>query len=221
MGPTKKPVNKSSEQPTTHTKAKAAAPEAAAVVNTNPTSAPTSTKKPSSPLKIILIVVGVLVAMSVVGGIVTAYVGKRVVENGVGAITGGKAKVDTSNGSVTIKDKNGNETFSTSSKLPTGFPSDVPVYPSATVKVSTAVSEGSYSVTWATGDAADKVVSYYKTELTNQGWVMKEGTGIAIGSGYIGGYTKGDSELTLTISASGNNQTGIFVIVRPKSVESN
>ncbi len=170
-----------------------------------PGSTSTSGAKQTSTLKIVLIVVGVLVALSVLGGLVSRFVAKGIFDGGVSVLSGGKAKVDSKNGSVTIKGDNGKATLSTEQKLPAGFPTDVPIYQPSTIKFSASLSKGSYSVTLSTNDSSAMVEKYYEKQLPSNGWAVKENSHVTFGAVSTTTYTKGASDLIVVITGSGNN----------------
>lgn len=123
------------------------------------------------------------------------------------------------NGSVSVKNDEG-ESFSLgNTKLPEGFPSDVPVYKPSDVASSLKTKEG-MNVTLITADSAQKVSDFYKTELKNNGWSSAE-TEFSSGSAFsTSTYTKGDQQLVLVITSDQNNnsdkKTGINLTIAAK-----
>lgn len=191
----------------------ASAPKATPV--TSPTDSPTApatqpTGK-SSTLKIVLIVVGVLIALSILGSIAASFMAKSIFEGGFSALSGGKAKVSTKDGSVTLKGDNGSAELSTSQKLPSGFPADVPVYQPSTIKFSATLGRGLYNVTFSTNDSDTAVVKYYDKELPANGWAIKENSHVTFGSVSTTTYTKGKSDLVVVITGAGNGTAATAV----------
>jgi len=85
------------------------------------------------------------------------------------ACGGGKKK------SFTVTGDNGQKVnVSTSDKLPSDFPKDLPIYPGADYKGGvTSTQEGTtgFYASWETGDSVDKVKSWYEDELKdNDSW---------------------------------------------------
>lgn len=184
--------------------AKAAAPKAAPAKSNN--------------TKTVLIIVGVLVLIFVIipaialtaGGI---FLGNKLNENGV--------NVDTSQqeGSVNIKDKNGNEiNVGGTQKLPNGFPSDIPLYDgkiTASGKVTVDGKTG-WTVTISTSDSLDTVGSWNTSQYSSNGWTTNLDT--ASGSGGLLTATNG----TYRVSAFSNNEDGtttVLYTVTPESQE--
>ena len=57
-----------------------------------------------------------------------------------------------------------------SATLPADFPTDLPIYPGATVSKATEVPGTNLKASWTTADEPNKVASYYTDALTGQGW---------------------------------------------------
>jgi hypothetical protein len=57
-----------------------------------------------------------------------------------------------------------------SATLPADFPTDLPVYPGATVSKATEVPGKNLKADWTTADGPSKVASYYTDAFTGQGW---------------------------------------------------
>jgi len=60
-----------------------------------------------------------------------------------------------------------------SSPLPEGFPSDVPIYPGATVLVSRRTA-AQLAVTFTTSDGLSLVLAFYRERLPREGWDVRE-----------------------------------------------
>ncbi len=152
---------------------------------------------------------------------VVAYIGcgkkveEKVAEKIIEQQTGGKADVDISDESVSIKTKDGEFKMNAgdNAKLPEDFPSDVFVYKNAEVKMTMALPQGS-SVSFQTKDSKDKVVAKYKKEMKSKGWSqemamdMGEGTSLTYKKGERGVQvmvaTDDDFTLITVIAANGN-----------------
>ena len=106
------------------------------------------------------------------------------------------------NAEVTITGKNGEKVQISSGEkgtsLPDDFPKDVPVYPGATINISSKTREG-IMVMLKTNESAEKIKQYYEKANKEQGWEENENT-VAMGKITILGYKKDSRTLTVTIS---------------------
>jgi hypothetical protein len=76
---------------------------------------------------------------------------------------------------VTGKDEHGDElktTVGSGASLPDAFPSDVAIYPKATIEVSATVGN-TMSVSLKTADSAKEVETFYKQKMKENGWDSK------------------------------------------------
>ncbi|MBP9827472.1 hypothetical protein KBC99_03275 [Candidatus Saccharibacteria bacterium] len=60
--------------------------------------------------------------------------------------------------------------FSSQSELPNNFPSDIAIYPGATVSYSLVDKNNNITVTLQSGDSIEKIEAYYIQALSTQGW---------------------------------------------------
>jgi hypothetical protein len=124
----------------------------------------------SSGLKIILIVVGVLVALFVVGTATTAFIGWRIARSTHVRENNGNVKVETPFGTV--------ESTTDSDEAARNL--GVDVYPGATAKKNSAANMtigGMHTVAaeFETSDSPDKVAEFYKSKFPNANFVNAEG----------------------------------------------
>ncbi len=151
--------------------------------------------------KTMMIIGGVLVLL-VLAGAANRMFSKSAAERVIESATGGNANVN-SNGDVTVKTDQG--TWSSSDKLPSDFPSDVPVYPGSKVQASVAATQeqggGIYAGLEST-DSIDKVVNWYKKEVSAEGW--KATTNLEVDGGLMLSGTKDTRDLVVTISKDGD-----------------
>ena len=132
------------------------------------------------------------------------------------------AGLNVNNGSITATNKNG-ESVSVGNdvKLPSGFPSDVPIYEPSEVKAAVTTKKDTYAVTLVSSDASTKVNEYYNQQLPKDGWVGgADNAQFDTGSGKLASYTKGDRTLTVIIAAdqsSSKDKTSIVLTVGPTS----
>lgn len=110
--------------------------------------------------------------------------------------------IDSETGEMTIKSE-GTE-ITSSAKLPSDWPSDVPVYTGATVSGSfSSSSEGQFGgwVNLTTPDSADKVKTWYADELLKEGW-EEEGNFSSSSDGLDStmiSYTKSERSLLISM----------------------
>lgn len=152
--------------------------------------------------KKILTIAGV-VAVLVVAGAASQWLGKSATERAIEAATGGNADVDVSDNNVTVKTDQG--TWSTSDKLPADFPTDVPVYPGAKVQGSVASAGQDNTGHYAgleTTDALDDVIAWYKKEVKSAGWTIV--TDATVNGSLILSATKDSRGLSVTVTKEGD-----------------
>lgn len=160
-----------------------------------------------------MMVVGAVVVVLVLAGVANRLFNKSAAERVIESATGGKVNVDSNSGDVTVKTDQG--TWSTSSKLPSDFPKDVPVYPGATVESSVAANQeqgGGQYVGLQTTDALDAVVAWYKKEVAAQGWKIE--TDATVQGNLILGASKDTRELSLTVASSDGKVTISLVVAK-------
>lgn len=155
------------------------------------------TKKKDNTLKIVFIVLGVFVGLSIL-----SVVGLMIF---FGSIFGWKDKNVTVNsdgekGSVTIKSNDGQSatSYGENVQIPDGFPSDVPIYDPATLVSSSKLSEGQYSVSARTASTVSDVTSFYKNDMKEQGWNSQIES--SYGDGTILSFKKGNRTASVTVS---------------------
>ena len=160
-------------------------------------------------------IVGGVVVVLLVGGVINRWMGKTAAEKVIEAATGGKAQVNTDNGEVTVKTDQG--TYSTSDKIPSDFPSDVPVYSGAKVQSSVATSQqqgSGHYLALETTDSLDKVSAWYKSQVVDKGWKIESDA--TIQGTLILGATKDTRQLSVSVSDDGNGKVAIILVVATK-----
>jgi hypothetical protein len=153
-----------------------------------------------------LTIIGVVVAVLVVGGLVNRMVGKSAAERAIEEATGGSVDIDGDGSDVTVKTADG--TYTGSSKIPENFPSDVPVYSDAKVQGSYAVNGASgqgYTVALQTDDSLADVTAWYKREVVAKGWTVA--TEMTVEGSYILSATKDSRGLNVSVSADDDGVT--------------
>lgn len=87
------------------------------------------------------------------------------IEHMVEKETGGKVQLDTSGGSLSVKNEQGSMEFSANgAKVPESWPADVPLYPGAKVTMAMAGPQHQM-LNLETTDAPEKAVEFYKGKL--------------------------------------------------------
>lgn len=132
-------------------------------------------------------------------------VAEKAVENAIEKETGGKAKVNTDDGTVELETEKGKVQIG-KNDLPEGFPEDIPVYENAKI-TSSVNSAGTFSLTLnAEGEKTDEIADFYKDELKENGWksVMSTNSG-AEGQEFTGlQYEKGNRQVTISVTGGGD-----------------
>jgi hypothetical protein len=130
-------------------------------------------------------------------------VAEKVAEKAMEHDGGGKADVDISKGTVKIKTKDGEATFSggDASAVPSDFPSDVPIHKGSTV-LSSMLSNDGTMVMLETADNAEKVMAGYKEKLLGDGW--KQESAVDLGGGKILTVEKDGRKATISVSGEGS-----------------
>lgn len=110
---------------------------------------------------------------------VNEKIGQTVAEKALEAASGGKANVDLSNGGVTVTDPKTGETasFGADVKLPSGFPTDVPMYDGAKITVvSNSASNGAVLAVQISSNDANAVSGWYDQKFKAEGFTTDSET---------------------------------------------
>lgn len=173
-----------------------------------------SAKKKSSTLKIVLIVVGVLVGLTVLGTIASIVF--------LGALFNSATDgVDVNDGSVTIQTENGEvkTNVGEGTKLADGFPSDVPIFSPSTLMASSKAENSSFSAVAKTASSVGDVTNFYKTQMASQGWTTQLDS--SSGDGTLLTFAKDDRTASVVVTTSteesSNEKTGFVVSVTNQS----
>lgn len=177
--------------------------------------------KKSKPLPTIAIVaigcIGILIILSIlmgtIGSVIFSKFGlnfmKKAVENKTGV------SLDTSGKTMTIKDKESGAVINVGEgKIPTGFPSDFPLYPGAKVAGNISGSENKagkgFWIMMTTTDASDKVTAFYEANLPKNGWTV--GSTMNIGPSSTWEVTKGNMTGAVIVAAD-EKETGTSIVI--------
>lgn len=127
--------------------------------------------------------------------------------------------IDTNNGTIDVKGEDGDSASIGNAKVPSGFPSSVPIYPGSKVVASSKGSDGTeFTVFLTTTDQKSTVESYYQSELKKSGWVSDTSSS-SVDLGFASGakYTKDGQQLLVTVAQDKDNKgTAITLIVTPE-----
>jgi hypothetical protein len=129
--------------------------------------------------------------------------------------TGGQVSINGEKGTLTIVTDAGAMTLGETAKIPDDFPKNVPVYPGAAPKVamkSAAGGKETWSVIVETMDAKDKVVAYYKANMSG----FTVASTMDVGTGTMTVYQSPKLDVTLMTGAESGGKTSITLSVTSK-----
>lgn len=122
--------------------------------------------------------------------------------------------VDFGDGTVTYSGDGVNAAYGEGAKLPADFPTDVPVYPGASLLMASVSSKDNTASLMANSkDASSKVTAWYADALKSKGW--SQGLEQDLGSAWYRQFTKDARELMVSI-AGDDQGTTITVSVSAK-----
>lgn len=127
---------------------------------------------------------------------------------------GGEVDIDSKNGEITVKGKDG-ATYSSSKKPPKDWPAELALPKSATIVGSTETNQGGkyLMVTGTTKDSAEAFAQSMEGQITGAGWKADEA---AVPAGVQGvvmkQYSKGTSKVTISGTASPQGGTAFTVV---------
>lgn len=125
-------------------------------------------------------------------------IGEKVAEGTVGALTGGKVKMDAEGNNFQFKDnKTGNSVaIGEDLKLPDDFPKEVPLYAGAKIKSVSMSKSGDKEATITLGmdDEPAKVATWYAETLKKAGW--SEDSSTTMGKSEARSYKKDKAVIT-------------------------
>ncbi len=100
-------------------------------------------------------------------------IGQTVTEKALEAASGGKASVDVSNGGITVTDKQTGATaaYGADVKLPSGFPTDIPLYDGAKISVaSNSATDGAVLAVLIYSSDTDGISAWYDSKFKAEGF---------------------------------------------------
>ncbi len=108
----------------------------------------------------------------------TDQIAEKAAEKAIEAGTG--AEVDLEDGTITAESDGQTISIGEDVKLPSDFPSDVPVYSKAQV-VSSFSSDEAHTATLTSSKDFDTVKSYYQKEIESEGWTINSTSNLNLG----------------------------------------
>jgi hypothetical protein len=169
-----------------------------------------------SPRVLLVLAVAASVALpSVACKRATERAREKAEEKAIETQTGGQVKVDSEKGTMTIMTDGGAMTLGTGAKLPDDFPAVVPAYPGAKVQFaakSTSAGKDSWSAAFETPDSKDKVVAFYKSNLSG----FKQASSMDLGPSVVEAWQSPKYDVSLIVAADTAGQTTITMGVTAK-----
>ncbi len=130
-------------------------------------------------------------------------IGNGIAGAAIEAASGGKVKVDTSNGGLQIQDKRSGDSLSlvTDVTIPSGFPTDIPRYEGSHASIVTLSPDKKKALLVVTIDAGSvqDIAAWYDAQITAKGYT-KDAAMSATGS-LFNTYVKGDDKMVMSILA--------------------
>ncbi len=106
-------------------------------------------------------------------------------------------------------------------KVPDNFPKDIPIYPSAKLKLVDIKKDGTvFNMMASEGNIKnlDKIIDYYILELAKNSWKIKNSTSHRGAEGITANFLKSNRQLVLTIQKNNNPRGGVIILIN-SSVE--
>ena len=162
--------------------------------------------------KLAILCLAVLILASFVAGCGKSAE-EKAIEKFVEKQSGGKVKVDMSQGKVTVKDGDATITSGGNVQVPASFPKDVPVYPNT--QILNAMTSGDVvHLTLISKESMEKIAASYKEQMKQQGW--KESASFTMGTTVTMAYDKDTRQATVAISKMDKGESGIQLQVSQK-----
>ena len=131
---------------------------------------------------------------------------ERVTEELVEAGGDGNVDVDINDESMTITDDEGNEmAVGEGASIPNTWPSDVPLFESGSVVMSTVQPDVAASAVWETDASVEDAAAAYDAQLTDAGFTLDQDA--AVTGAIIRGYSSAAMTLSVSVSDDGGTTT--------------
>jgi len=125
--------------------------------------------------------------------------GNAITDKLMNVASGGRTKVESSDGAVRITTKDGT-TVVAAAKLPANFPKDVPIYKGASI-VNSVQGEDAIGVTLQTTDSVKAVADFYRREMAALGW--QEEANVTLQGNTMMTFVLADRTLNVVINDAG------------------
>lgn len=184
--------------------------------NDNPQPEPASANQKKI-VKIILIVVGVIILLSILGTLLLGWLGAHIGTSILNQATDGDVSVNDEG--VSYSGNDGETEFSTNQELSEDFPEEVPVYEPSELASSTRMSQEDeviWSAAFGTESSVSEVYEFYESALATDGWNVD--TSFESGDRRSIGAQNEAAELKLQLSITADSgqadgQTGVTLTV--------
>lgn len=148
--------------------------------------------------KIIIIVIVVLALGFVVNSFFSKNAGEKMAENILEKQFGGDVKIDSDNGSVSVKNENGNFSAGEAAQWPSDMPSDVPKFTAGKITMAASVSTGDKGWQVGVSEVSKEDFTAYNSLLISNGW---KNIGVFDANVGMAQMTKGNSSLLVIFNA--------------------
>lgn len=125
--------------------------------------------------------------------------------------TPGGGSVSQTDDKITVTNDSGETTVFTTDRLPEGFPSDVPVYPDATIQGSQ-LSDYGTNLSLQSKKTTAEVLAWYKNELVDTSWKIASEYSMD-NSTWISGSKDDGSTIIVTVGQSTEANSGYATVV--------
>lgn len=160
---------------------------------------------------------GIIIILIILGVIFSGVIIQKLITRSVQDKTGVEVNVsDTNNSNLTYTDpKTGAKLNIGGNTIPENFPKDFPVYPNSTV--TTSMSGDGYWLSLTTTDSLSNVITYYQTNLSQNGWDTKATQGVgqtnwAVTKNDLTGYVA-ISTHSASSGQANPNETSIVIVL--------
>ena len=129
--------------------------------------------------------------------------------------TGGQVSINGQKGTMTIVTDAGAVTMGELAKIPDDFPKNVPIYPGSKPKVAVKSATGgkdSWSIIVETTDSKDKVVAYYKANMSG----FTQASTMDLGTSAMEVYQSPKMDVSLIVGSESDGKQSITLAVQTK-----
>jgi len=170
---------------------------------------------------LVLLGIGFTIAGKVLFSKLGGSLAQKGIKNVIEKQTGVSIETDAEGNAVSMSDsKTGTEVSFGSDKMPTGFPSDFPLYTKAKPTGNISGSENGSTGFWLlmeTDDSADVVNVFYEKGLKSSGWATDEKITVAQAVTYKVEKGQYDGAVVVTAPEKDQKKTTILIMLNPKA----